>query len=238
MFLSCNFVYFSAMIYTNEGSESEYLSKDRFQSTLDAIQMRILRKINAFSEDKNISSELCNIATGGKDDPISNTNMEDDSLWEEKRFISFIERLKKQTRANNLPTSDDSTMKPNEGEFVILEAKEMLKLFTKDGLAKYPEKCEEIKVPQKLVRKGFNWDKEAEKWPELLLCDYPDISFNRNEKSEEMDRERSKLQLMYVGSKETASTCHVQNSSKGPPPVVVTKRSRSLTTNHNIISEN
>ena len=129
-------------------------------------------------------------------------------------------------------------MKPNEGEFVILEAKEMLKLFTKDGLAKYPEKCEEIKVPQKLIRKGFNWDKEAEKYPELLLCDYPDLSFNRNEKSEEMDRERSKLQLMYVGSKETASTCHVQNSSEGPPPVVVTKRSKSLTKNQNLTNVN
>ena len=90
----------------------------------------------------------------------------------------------------------------------------------------------EIKVPeeyQSILRKrgGFGWDKDAEKWPEILLCDYPDLCLNRNEKSEELDRERSKLQLMYVGSKETASTCHAQNSSKGPPPVVVTKKSKN-----------
>ena len=215
------------MIFENEGSESEYLSKDRFQPTLDAIQTRILRKINAFKEEKEIPSELCN--TDSVDDKhLEPLYYEDDALWEEKRFIAFIERLRKQSKEKNLPSSVDSTMKPNEGEFVILEAKEMLKLFTKDGLAKYPEKSEEIKVPQKLIRSGFDWDKQNEKWPELFLCDYPDLAFNRNEQSEELDRERSKLQLMYVGSKETASTCHAQNSSKGPPPVVVTKKSKHL----------
>ena len=218
------------MIIENEGSESDYLSKDRFQSTLDAIQMRILRKVNAFTKENKISDEFCNHEDNIKNDPVSIADMEDDSLWEEKRFIAFIERLKKQNKENKFPSSDDSTMKPNEGEFVILEAKEMLKLFTKDGLAKYPEKCEEIKIPQKVTRKGFNWDKEAEKYPELLLCDYPDLSYNLNEKSEDLDRERAKIQLMYVGSKETASTCHAQNSSKGPPPVVVTKRSMYIKT--------
>ena len=214
------------MIMANEGAESEYFAGDRFKSTLDAIQMRILNKINAFKPEPEALPEK---------DPAEERNVEtidpmyfeeDDSVWEEKRFIAFIERLKKEQTASKQPASEDATMKPNTGDYVILEAKEMVKLFTSEGLAKNPENCEEIKIPAGRQREGFNWDKDTEKYPELLLCDYPDLCFNRNEKSEELDRERSKLQLMYVGSKETASTCHVQNSSKGPPPVVVTKKSK------------
>ena len=204
------------MIVKSEGAESEYLSTDLLQSTLETIQMRIMKKINAFTKDYKAVPQSASEDSKTLNDVASSNFIEDDSLLEEKRFIAFIERLKKQSKENALPTSEDSTMKPNEGDFVILEAKEMLKLFTKDGLAKYPEKCEEIKIPQKVKRKGFNWDKKAEKFPEIMLSDYPDTSFNRNEKSEELDLERSKLQLMYVGSKETASTCHSQNSLKGP----------------------
>ena len=214
------------MIMKNEGAESEYLNKDRFQSTLDAIQMRILKKINAFKPENELPSNMNNANSDPNNyiDPMYYE--EDDNLWDEKKFIAFMERLKKQKNANKYPTSVDTTMKPNPGDFVILEAKEMLKLFTAEGLAKNPDVCEEIKVPEGRKRGGFDWDKNVEKWPELLLSDYPDLCFNRNEKSEELDRERSTLQLMYVGNKETESTCHVQNSSKGPPPVVVTKKSK------------
>ena len=216
------------MIIANEGAESEYLSKDRFQSTLDAIQMRILSKVNAFKTEKEVTLEgnRSGQQCSNTFDPIYFE--EDDSVWEEKRFIAFIERLKKEKTANKQPTSEDATMKPNTGHFVILEAKEMLKLFTSEGLAKHPDNCEELIVPQGRKRGGFNWDKKSESWPEILLSDHPDLCFNRNEKSEELDRERAKLQLMYVGSKETASTCHVQNPSKGPPPVVVTKTSKQV----------
>ena len=213
------------MIVENEGTESEYLSTDRFQATLDAIQMRILRKVNAFKTEKEVPLKKT-YNQQRSFDPIYFE--EDDSVWEEKRFISFIERLKKEKAANKQTTSEGVTMKPNAGDFVILEAKEMLKLFTSEGLAKNPENCEEIKVPQHRKRGGFKWGEKSESWPEVFLSDHLDLSFNRNEKSEELDRERDKLQLMYVRSKETASTCHVQNSSKGPPPVVVTKKSKQM----------
>ena len=214
------------MIVDSEGHDSEYMQADRIPSTLDAIQMHILTKINAFRlEPEKVESDKIEETKLKTINPLYYE--ENESTWEEKRFITFIERLKKEQTANKEPKSD-VTMKPNVGDFVILEAKEMLKLFTKDGLAKNPENCEEIKVPPNRNRVGFNWDKETEKYPELVLADYPDTCFNRNERSEELDRERAKLQLMYVGSKETASTCHVQNSSKGPPPVVVTKKSKTI----------
>ena len=214
------------MIVKTEGAESEYLSKDRFQSTLDAIQLRILQKVNAFKLEEGYTLDANDdVKTNFICDPTYLE--EDDSIWEEKRFLGFMERLKKERAAKKQPLSDDSTMKPN-SDFVILEAKEMLKLFTSEGLAKNPNDCEEVIVPKGRKKGGFEWDKNAEEWPEILLADHLDLCYNRNDKSEELDRERAKLQLMYVGSKETASTCHAQNSAKGPPPVVVTKKSKNL----------
>ena len=112
-------------------------------------------------------------------------------------------------------------------ENVVLEAKEILKHFNiQDGT---PKKSKDLIVVKPVrVRKNSNFGKgfsrstsgfvshctsendlkSTLKWPEILLTDYHDLYYNRTENSEKNDYTSDKIQRMFVGSRETASTCH------------------------------
>ncbi len=132
-----------------------------------------------------------------------------------KRFLSFLQHCKKANEERKLSSdvqAQSQMMAPSGGEFVVLEAKEMLKHFNKDG----QPKCSNLTAVKSV--KSFDRLKECDlkgiKWPDILLTEFHDVYYNRTESSEKEDALSAKIQQMYVGSRETASTCHVFNSQQ------------------------
>ena len=60
----------------------------------------------------------------------------------ERRFLAFIEHTKKKTEEKRKASL--AVMAPS-GDFVVLEAKEFIKHFTKDGLPKNLDQCQVLK---------------------------------------------------------------------------------------------
>ena len=133
-----------------------------------------------------------------------------------KRFLSFVQHCKKQN--NDKKTLVNDGMMVPSGDYVVLEAKEMLKHFNiHDGM---PKESKEL-VAVKPVRKNSIEDDISEtdlkkdlKWPGIVYTRYHDLYYNQSENSEQNDAVCAKIQQMYVGSRETASTCHVLNSQQ------------------------
>ena len=132
-----------------------------------------------------------------------------------RRFLSFIQHCKKQNDERKNVT--DEMMTPS-GDYVILEAKEMLKHFNEDGLPKRSKNLVSLKPSNKkcLIHDNVTENQLKFKldWPNILLTKFHDIYYNNTENSEKIDATNAKIQQMYVGSRETASTCHVFNSNQ------------------------
>ena len=92
----------------------------------------------------------------------------------------------------------------------------MLKHFNlQDGMPKKNKDLTVVKPVRKTSIRDWISEKDLKsslKWPEILLTDYHDLYYNRTENSEKNDATSAKIQQMYVGSRETASTCNVLNS--------------------------
>ena len=133
-----------------------------------------------------------------------------------KRFLSFVQHCKKQNN-DKKTLANDGMMVPS-GDYVVLEAKEMLKHFNiHDGMPKKSKELIVVKpVRKSSIRDGISENdlKSNLKWPEILLTKYHDLYYNKSENSEKNDAVSAKIQQMYVGSRETASTCHVLNSQQ------------------------
>lgn len=131
---------------------------------------------------------------------------------DDRRFLSFIQHCKQQTEEKRL-TESQAVMAPSGNSFVVLEAGEMLKHFDKNGL---PKKTKDLTVLKPIGKKMASAISETElkgpaKWPDILLTQYHDVYYNVTENSEKNDATNAKIQQMYVGSRETASTCHLFN---------------------------
>ena len=205
--------------------DSEFLKSDKIEETLREIQARILSKIDCVAlqsslKDMELSSPL--------------TEPPPCHQWAERRLLSYVDHLHEQKRLK----STDKTMKPSTiGDFVVLEAKELLKLFNKNGLAKFPENCESIQTKQtQLISNDLDDSSCIEsklkgdcEWPNVTCLKYHDLYYNLGKESDDIDDERTKLQRINVGVKETMSTCHVQNATNGSAPVVITRKASTKT---------
>ena len=130
----------------------------------------------------------------------------------ERRFLAFIEQTKKKSEEKRKASL--AVMAPS-GDFVVLEAKELIKHFTKDGLPKNLDQCQVLKpINSRTVSKLTQEQLKSQKWPEQFLTEFHDVYYNRSESSEKADQVNAKVQQMYVGSRETASTCHGLNSEQ------------------------
>ena len=114
----------------------------------------------------------------------------------------------------------------------------MLKHFNlQDGMPKKSKDLTVVKPVRKTSIRDLISEKDLKsslKWPEILLTDYHDLYYNRTENSEKNDATSAKIQQMYVGSRETASTCHVLNSHQ---TVVHTKPSSAAAITNTIVCD-
>ena len=127
------------------------------------------------------------------DSPFSEQVDDSDELnWPERRILSFLEKQKITSGKSN----PNSMMTPGSAEVLVLEAKELLKLFNE-----HKAKLEPLA--------GLSSAENAEvdqSWPSVLCQDYPGLHYNKSVESEEIDKEAQRLQRTFVGKRETAST--------------------------------
>ena len=111
------------------------------------------------------------------------------------------------------------------GDYVVLEAKEMLKHFTAQGLPAKAKNLESLNPVKSTISKNMTMEKlKFQTWPEVLLTEFHDLYYNKTDSSEKNDDKIAKIQQMYIGAKETASTCHGLNSQQ----TVVVKPAKPL----------
>lgn len=164
--------------------------------------------------ETNGDNEQRQLLLGGDGGPSSNVNLagkagrvaskcekilggvERESHWSEKRLLALVEKFRKA----NL---EKKANKEN-GKFVVLEVKELLKYFTKDGLP-----VNEVREPLVTKRMPYVEDLEVVKntpWGEAMALTHPSLSYNKGEESEQRDLTAQRVQNKYVGINETLTT--------------------------------
>lgn len=215
--------------------QSQWLRPENRTEGLRAIRNRILdhlQRTSSSSGDKIIIKDF------SVQDCIASDLPDNGLESEEKRFLSRIGRRVRDelSKREEDRGQEDKTMKPSGGDYVVLEAKEMLKLFDSHALAK----MEGTELSFKRKQATASADDAAEDdlknqdaWPTILLADYHDLYYNKGERSEQQDREMAKIQQLYVGSRETHSTCHGLNTNNSSI-VQVTKTKKQQADNDTV----
>lgn len=147
--------------------------------------------------------------------------LEDTSLWPETKFINLVESMKK---SGMTPLTQRTGIMTPSGDYVLLEAEELLKHFSVDGsAAKSPNEGEEVRAKRKT-----DYAQELQVWPMAKLQDFHGLHYNRCERSEDMDREAARVQKTYVGvERETASTCNSMQAGDAKDNIVSKSSSKS-----------
>ena len=73
------------------------------------------------------------------------------------------------------------------GDFVVLEAKELVKHFTDEGLPKNTENCQVLRPTNKKSVKSMDTNdlkKENQNWMDLFLTEYHDVYYNKTDTNE------------------------------------------------------
>ncbi len=163
---------------------------------------------------KNVAAELANLLLTSSNHPPSGLDPELDlqSYWPEAQFLSQLEFLTKLEKPQQLGggVAGSGLMTPS-GEYIVLEAGELLKHFNSDcTAAKNPS--EDI-ISKKKV--DYQEQDQLQDYPDSLYQQIHGLHFNSCEKSEDIDREAAKVQRTYVGiERETATSCNTVRSSE------------------------
>ena len=70
------------------------------------------------------------------------------------------------------------------GDFIVLEAKELVKHFTAEGLAKNPDQCQVLKPKTKKSLNGPMDESDLKKkqnWHDQLLTEFHDVYYNKSD---------------------------------------------------------
>ena len=148
-------------------------------------------------------------------------------------FVKF-QKEKEKDQKETKTSRETSTMMTPSGDYVVLEAKEMLKHFNPQGLPAQTKSLENVSFQAKNIKKMTVDKLKCQNWPEVLLTEFHDLYYNKSESSEKDDATIAKIQQMYIGSRETASTCHGLNSQQtvlvSKPKVTSSKVDKKSTT--------
>lgn len=148
--------------------------------------------------------------------------------WQEARFLAFLQKHHDKAEREIRDSQPNKQIK----DYVLLEAKELLKFFDKDGLAAKVENLEIVEAknrncplrPQKSEKEyeayfkenfkkvthdysGFEFTGNYEDFTKMEFTQHHDVYYNNGEKAEAYDKECTKMHLVHVGLiRETAST--------------------------------
>jgi len=142
--------------------------------------------------------------------------------WPEWQLLEFLRRTKNSEKTAAALSSQQSGVMTPSGEYVVLEAEELLKHFKLDTDTA-PAACQSSSRELLRAKRKKDYSQDRQEWPMAKLQDCHGFHFNRCETSEEQDKEEARVQRMYVGvASETASTCNSLHS-KGSKSNFVSK---------------
>jgi len=210
-------------------TNSDFLQNNDVEDILIAIQEKIMANIGISMyttvSDKTFDDLEESMALRREQLGRDVANIDD---WQEKRFLRF---LKFHSEKEEKILQSKSILKPNEDDYVLLEAKELLKFFDKEGSAMKKLKPAEAKNkncplrPQKsndeyqaLMKdnfdetesnahsyKGFKF--KGEDFSKVEFTQFHDVYYNTGTSAEAYDLECKNLRDCMVGpSRETEST--------------------------------
>eukprot|EP00092_Neocalanus_flemingeri_P026589 GFUD01028818.1.p1 GENE.GFUD01028818.1~~GFUD01028818.1.p1 ORF type:complete len:828 (+),score=221.61 GFUD01028818.1:45-2528(+) len=210
---------------------SEFLKNNDIEDILIAVQDKLMQHVGISMyttvSEQNIDDLEENIELK-KEAAVKNIADADD--WQEKRFLRFL-KLHSEQEEKNLQSK--SILKPSEEDYVLLEAKELLKFFDKNGLPTKPLEPAEAKNkcplrPQKTELdyrqmmkdnyenipatahsyKGFKF--KGEDFSKVEFTQFHDVYYNTGVSAEAYDLECKNLRDCMVGpSRETECTFSV-----------------------------
>jgi len=208
---------------------SEFLKNNDVEDILIAVQDKLMNNIGISMYTTVTEQNFDDMEENMKlrrEESAQNIATPDD--WQEKRFLRFL-KLHSELEEKNLQSR--SILKPNEEDYVLLEAKELLKFFDKEGLptknlepseAKNkncplrPQKSEleyqELmnvnfeKIPSTdFTYSGFKF--KGEDFSKVEFTQFHDVYYNTGVSAEAYDLECKNLRDCMVGpSRETEST--------------------------------
>jgi len=149
--------------------------------------------------------------------------------WQETRFLAFLQKHHDKAEREIRESQPNKQIK----DYVLLEAKELLKFFNEDGLAADVKNLESIEAknrncPLRPHHKseedyhkyflenfkkvthdytGFEFTGNYKDFTKMEFTQHHDVYYNNGEKAETYDKDCTKMQLLHVGlTRETAST--------------------------------
>ena len=180
------------------------------ENALNIVRKHVQDQLKVTSVSFSDSKECENCLKPPKFDTSDQAN-----LWNFVRFHKEKEKEQQQKNMNQgAQAGQTSTMMTPSGDYVVLEAKEMLKHFNPQGLPAKNKSLENLNFHAKNTKKMTCDKLKCQSWPEVLLTEFHDLYYNKNDTSEKNDATIAKIQQMYIGSRETASTCHGLNSQQ------------------------
>lgn len=217
-------------------NNSEFLKNNDVEDILIAVQDKLMRNIGigmyTTVSDQNFDDMEENMRLR-KEESVKNVAIPDD--WQEKRFLRF---LKLHSEQEEKILQSRSILKPNEEDYVLLEAKELLKFFDKEGLPTKqlePAEAKNKNCPlrpqkseveyKKLMKdyyeeipstahsfKGFKF--KGEDFSKVEFTQFHDVYYNTGVSAEAYDLECKNLRDCMVGpSRETESTFTVDQDT-------------------------
>ena len=110
-------------------------------------------------------------------------NSDQVNLWNFVRFHKEKEKDQQQKNYAGAQAGQTSTMMTPSGDYVVLEAKEMLKHFNPQGLPAKTKSLENLNFHAKTsLNKKMTFDKlKCQSWPEVLLTEFHDLYYNKND---------------------------------------------------------
>ena len=211
-------------------TNSELLVNHKVEDILISVQEEILMNHEGLVEKESISEgdmEKIQITLQQAGDSKRDDNSED---WQELRFLNYLARVSEKEEEERAAKS--KLLKPSEDEFVVLEAKELIKYFDINGLPTKSMEKVEIKKrkcpmrPQKSSEeyssmmnkhftkipdtnfsfKGFRF-KDDEDFSKMEWTQYHDVYYNTGDVAEDFDTECKNYRDCMVGPhRETVST--------------------------------
>ena len=222
-------------------SKHHLLERHSEETLLIAIQDEILKNVEmVIRSNGNIDRndiDQCRKSLEDREEHVNKTVNSITDDWQEVRFLKYLSLYSEQEEQERL--AQIKMMKPSEEEYVLLEARELIKYFDSNGLPNKPGEEVEVKNnkgslrPQKCSEdyeklmkqnfdiipdtdfslKGFKF-KEEKDFSKIEFTKYHDVYYNTGLDAESFDQQTKTYRDCKVGTlRETKSTFSADDGS-------------------------
>ena len=212
--------------------DSELLKTNSVENISIAVQEKVLENID-ITTHSSITADYFEDIENLMEERENVENIANSDDWQEKRFLRFLQLHHERYQASKDEQSLSSKiLKPNEDDYVVMEAKELLKFFDSNGLSVKPLIPFECTVESKSMKPQKTWEeyealltenfedvgstdfsfkglklRDSNDFSKVEFTKYHDVYYNTGDKAESYDLECKRFRDCVVGpSRETKSS--------------------------------